>query len=195
MPPNEIDRQLLTQSIVKEYARPVLRATRALCAKHGLGHHDTEDVCSEALLGLVNAIETADDWAFSMEHWERFLLVSALGYAKNSLNRLSRRGITFTPTTMWPSFESLEDVFEACPNPMPDSLAIDKIDLEAILDVVDERTQQILVLHHCEGVPLREIAERLDISKSKADRLERSGIVTILQHFRPSTHKNEPNTD
>jgi RNA polymerase sigma factor (sigma-70 family) len=182
-------------SLIRHYHPPILSSVRGLCAKQGLGYHDTQDVCSEALLGLINAITTSDQWSFDPAHFERFLTTSALGFAKNAINKLSRKGITFMDASEFPEFSSLDTVYERDPAPMPDDYVANKIDLEAMLSVVDDQTGKILVLHHCEGLPFRDIAEKMGISKSRVSRLEHAGIVTILQHFRPNHKKNATKPD
>lgn len=133
------------ERLVRKYAGVV----RAIVASRMRERADVEDVCQEVFLQTFRKLDSLSD----PERFAGWLTRIAVNKARESLRRMARRPATSLDAP------GPEPEAEARPDAVAAAEEVER--MRDVLDELDDKTRQILVLRYFQGLAVRDIAEQL----------------------------------
>lgn len=170
---NTLPTDPLSHRLYKTHRKTLISYAGRVCGDKGLA----EDLVHDAWL-LFHRQNAAE-------------ITSPLSYLKTIIRNLSfdrRRRSTFESTTETPFEDTLEHVETAAASPEQD-IAARQI-MGKVMDAIDampERQNAAMRMYHFDGMKLREIAQKLDISIGLVHKLISDGMKICIR-----IHKEEP---
>ena len=179
---------------VLERYRPYLRVLARLGIRDGLeGRLDASGIVQDV---FVAALKARDGPAFcrgtDLLPWLRRILVNVLANKVKALRAAKRRGDLEVSlhALIERSSARLDELFAAT-SPSPSDLLLSeerRLLLAAALNILPDRQQEAILLHHIEGRPIVEVARLLGTTTPAVTGLLRRGLEKLRAKLQPADY-------
>ena len=179
---------------VLERYRPYLRVLARLGIRDGLkGRLDASGIVQDV---FVAALKARDGPAFcrgtDLLPWLRRILVNVLANKVKALRAAKRRGDLEVSlhALIERSSARLDELFAAT-SPSPSDLLLSeerRLLLAAALNILPDRQQEAILLHHIEGRPIVEVARLLGTTTPAVTGLLRRGLEKLRAELQPADY-------